>query len=414
MKSASGVHDRRGTYFAFQGLLMAVLILLFVYQRQNPDGWTGRFFLLSLFTGASLLFLHVASLKTLSNWWVQVGFFLTDVAVSSLALQWTHSQWDLYLLYVFIIFGTALSGRAAQSFLVALVTTALYLAASWSPVHGLPHDPVLWLRVLFFWIMTLLLAVLSRDSKRTQQEQERRYQERLIQLERLAALGQVAGEVAHRIKGPLTTILVNAEVLAQKNSGAKEMLLELDQIREEVAHCKEILKTLLDLGRIEEVDPARIDLRKPIRSAVKSLETQLHSRGIRLEISGLEKPLPMLGDASLLHEAVAAVLQNAYEAARRGGRIRLRVQRERRGIAWLSSRNARGGYRVLVEDDGRGIHPRDLERVFQPFFTTKGDGHGLGLSAALRILQKHSGSIEADSDGPGKGACFVLTLPRAG
>ena len=67
---------------------------------------------------------------------------------------------------------------------------------------------------------------------------------------------------------------------------------------------------------------------------------------------------------------------------------------------------------VSIRDDGRGIAPEDRDKVFEPFFTTKGShGSGLGLSAALRILQKHGGDIEARSEGPGKGACFVLTVP---
>jgi len=70
---------------------------------------------------------------------------------------------------------------------------------------------------------------------------------------------------------------------------------------------------------------------------------------------------------------------------------------------------------VSVEDDGRGIRKEDLERIFEPYFTTKGkDGSGLGLSAALRVLQKHGGSIEAFSDGPGRGARITLTIPRRG
>jgi signal transduction histidine kinase len=116
-----------------------------------------------------------------------------------------------------------------------------------------------------------------------------------------------------------------------------------------------------------------------------------------------------------MQEAMLAVLHNAVDAVRAGGRIRVTARTasgkfDWRGLSWRPSLCA-----VTVEDDGRGIQAADLERIFEPFFTTKGkDGSGLGLPAALRVLQKHGGSIEAVSDGPGHGSRFTLSLPRRG
>src|SRR5438552_1557182 len=107
-----------------------------------------------------------------------------------------------------------------------------------------------------------------------------------------------------------------------------------------------------------------------------------------------------MGDQSLLQEAFFAVLQNAVEASPAGGKIRAAVKR-------------RGKFfDVVVEDEGQGIDPKHLDTIFEPFFTTKGaEGTGLGLSAAMRILQKHGGSIEAQNGA--RGACFTLTFPAA-
>jgi signal transduction histidine kinase len=113
-------------------------------------------------------------------------------------------------------------------------------------------------------------------------------------------------------------------------------------------------------------------------------------------------PMRARGDATLLREAVAALLQNAIEASPEGGAVKV-------------SASTRGGFhRILVSDDGEGISPENLERIFEPFFTTKkGEGSGLGLSAALRIAAKHGGSVEAESAGPGRGARFTLLIPAA-
>ena len=408
-----GVAGRRGLYFAFQGLLMAVLLLIFLYQYTGVEDWVGRLFFMTALLGGSMVFLRLASETTLTRWYFQAGLFLGDAGLAALILHWTKPASELYLIYFLIIFGTALTRSLAQSLVVALVTSGLFLVSVWRPEQGLPQDTGFWLRVYFLWVSAALLAILSRDSRQAQREAERKHQERLVQFERLATLGQLAGEVAHRIKGPLTTIMVNAEVLSRRVSRSPEAQVELAQIRDEVGHCRDILKSLLDLGRIEEMDRVRFDLREPLRRALESLDARLRRHGIRLDAAALGEPLPVQGDPSLMQEAIAAVLHNAADAVRDGGSIRVTARAASRRRGWLNPFPDSGLCELRVEDDGRGIAAADLERVFQPFFTTKGRyGSGLGLSAALRILQKHGGSIEAHSAGPGKGARFVLTVPR--
>ncbi|MDE2511766.1 MAG: ATP-binding protein, partial [Elusimicrobia bacterium] len=180
-------------------------------------------------------------------------------------------------------------------------------------------------------------------------------------------------------------------------------LKELAEIASEVERCKKILKDLLDLGRIEEMDVRPLDLRAPVREALRSIATQAKSRGVSVTSAGLEEPLRVKGDATLIQEALSALLQNALEAVSDGGDVRLHV-----------SRKAAGAHSVVVSDDGAGISQENLERIFEPFFTTKkGEGTGLGLSAALRIAAKHGGSVDVESAGPGRGSRFTLILPAA-
>ncbi|MBI3288428.1 MAG: hypothetical protein HYZ74_02785 [Elusimicrobia bacterium] len=362
--------QRRPVYFAFQGLLMAVLILLYLYQGRQPG-----------------------------EHWVWRLLFLGDAAAASLILSLTQSGTNLFLIYVLILFGTALTRNSRQAMFVAGATVALYLLSGWRPRVGFPHQSEFWLRVLFLMVSTALLGILSRDIKRTQDEEKRRFDERLIQVERLATLGRIAAEVAHRIKGPLTTIAVDAEVLAHRHADDKKTLRELNQIREEVERCKEILKNLLDLGRIEEMDMANLDLRVPIERAARSIASQVKDKKARLTVTGVEGALSVRGDESMIQEALYCLLQNAVQSVERGGHVRLEVV------------SAKGWRRLSVCDDGAGVAPEDLEKIFQPFFTTKKDGSGLGLSAALRIAQKHGGTVEAESAGAGQGSRFTLVLP---
>ena len=390
---------------------MAVLLLIFLYQYRGIEGWLARFTSVTLLLGGSLALLRLIPEAALESWYFQAGLFLGDAAAASLILHWTTSDSDLYLIYFLIIFGTALMRNLFQSLLVALATSGLYLMSSWH--QGPPHDVAFWVRMLFLWVSSALLAILSRDSRQAQNEAEGRHQARLVQFERLATLGQLSAEVAHRIKGPLTTIMVNAEVLMQRGGFPPQEQRELAEIRGEVGRCRDILKGLLDLGRIEEMDVVDFDLRGPLRRALASLEACRRHRRIRIETSIPEEPLPASGDPALVQEAVAAVLHNAVDAVRDGGRIQVAASIARGGFGWLAWPARRQFCEISVSDDGRGINPDDLERIFQPFFTTKGElGSGLGLSAALRIMQKHGGAIEARSGGPGQGARFILSLPR--
>lgn len=380
---------------------MAVMLLLFLYQGKGQEGWTVRLWGLMVCMVGSMTLIRVVSDATLSRGWFQAGLFLGDAALATLILSWIQPRTELFLIYTLIVFGSALTRSARQRLIVAVVTIALYSITWWRPDAWLPLTPVFWLRFLFLVVSAALLAILARDSQEAQDEDKRRYDERLIQVERLATLGRLAAEVAHRIKGPLTTIAVNAEVAAHRHADDKKTLKELSQITEEVQRCKEILKNLLDLGRIEEMDTETLDLRVPAERALKRVKPWAADRKLRLEISGLARPMKAQGDESLIQEALYALLQNAVEASSRGGHIR------------VAAESFGGHHRLSVSDDGAGVSRVDLEKIFQPFYTTKKEGSGLGLSAALRIAQKHGGTVEVDSAGPGQGARFTLVLPAS-
>ena len=270
--------DRRHTYFLFQGLLASVLLLIFLYQYRGTAGWTFRLATLSALLGASLAALKFAPAGSFSRWWAQMALFLFDAGIISVTLIWTQSQSDFFLLYVLILFGTALTRNFTQSFILGIVILFLYLVSGWSPHSGWPGEPGFWLNFDFLCVATSLMAILSRDAQQAQRDQEHQYQERTIQVERLATLGQIAGEVAHRIKSPLTTILVNAEILSYQRNQTRKNLAEIAQIQTAARHCQEILRDLLDLGRIEEIAFVTVDLREAIESALKSLAPQIEKK----------------------------------------------------------------------------------------------------------------------------------------
>ncbi len=404
--------SRRGIYFAFQGLFMAVLLLLFLYHPQSVEKWIGRFSFLMFSLIGSLVLIRAVASDVIESWWFQMSLFISDAVIASLILYWTQRNPNFFLLYFVIIFGTALTRKLLHTFIVAALCSLLYFVSVWGLHTDYAGSTEFWLRLLFLWVTTSLLALLSRDTHHAQKEQQQGYQGRLIELESLATLGQVAGEVAHRIKGPLTTIRVNAEVLQHREKTSSHAYGELGQILKQVDRCKTILKNLLDLGRIEELDFETIDLCEPLRQALISIKPQILQKGLRKISLGRLTRMKVRGDQSLLHEAFFAILQNAVDAVDAKGQIRVETRTLRAGGLWGHYASGRRHFIVTVQDDGVGIMRKDLGKVFRPFYTNKGDiGTGLGLSAALRILQKHDGTIEAYSAGKDCGAEFTVKIP---
>ncbi len=406
--------DRRSSYFAFQGLFMSVLLLIFIYEVPRHDTlWLSRFFDLGALLGLPLLIIRLVPMEALASWGFQAVLFLGDAAVATLALQWAQASEDLYLIYVLLIFGTALSRSLLQSLLIALVSSVLFFAKSYQPGLGLSQETGFWLQLLFIWVAASLMALLSADAESAQREERQSLEKRLVDAERLSSLGQMAAEVAHKIKAPLTTIMVNAEFAAAKTK-SRDLAKAMQEIRAEAERCGAILKDVLSLGRIEELDLDPTDLAACVRSALNSAAPQIRKSRLKVVASGLDAPARVSGDATMLAEAVAALLQNAIEASTNGGAIRLDLVRTRRPLLgrefWSAPLKDRR-YRLTIEDSGSGIAPEQLSSLFKPFFTTKKEGTGLGLAGALRIVQKHRGTIEASSPGPGRGARFVVTVP---
>ncbi len=400
--------ERRGIYFAFQGLLVAVLLLLFLYFHNQTGGWIGRFWLLLLASTASLFIIQIADEATLQKWWFQSGLFIADAVLATLTLHWSGSQPTMLSLYFLVIFGTAITRELRQSLVIAGVISVLYVL---SDVHS-TADPEFWIGLNFLWVSVGLMALLSRDTQIAKREQDDLYSERLSRLESLATLGQVAGEVAHRIKGPLTTIRVNSEVISLRTNNDERTRKELGEIQTAVDRCKGILKDLLDLGRIEEIDLSPEDFRAPINTALKSVSAAFREKKVEPKVDLPDAPMPISADRSLIHEAIANVLENAIQAVPKGGEISISASTLKMRDSWWPGSESRGIHRLRIIDNGKGIARKDLENVFKPFFTTKtAEGSGLGLSAALRILEKHGGTVSLDSLGVGRGTIATIEIP---
>jgi two-component system NtrC family sensor kinase len=232
--------------------------------------------------------------------------------------------------------------------------------------------------------------------------EEREVTRRLVQAEKMAAVGQLAGGVAHEINNPLGGILAFAQLMSQdeRTDGDRE---SLRLIQDAAMRAKRIVESLLRFSRQPRQDErGEVDLARVVEDALFLMQPQL--RDGRVELVRELLPARVLGNANQLQQVVVNLLVNALQAIGHHGRITVATAAaERPGRMMLS-----------VADDGPGVPPELAGRVFEPFFTTKpeGQGTGLGLSICYRIVEEHGGTIH-HRPAPGRGAEFVVELPAA-
>lgn len=217
--------------------------------------------------------------------------------------------------------------------------------------------------------------------------------------DRLAALGQLTAGLAHELRNPLGTIRASAEMLTSKLQNRDPVSAELTgYISSEVDRTNSLVSRFLDFARPLRPALARMDLNQVLDAAVSEYERL----GIRNPVvKNFAPDLPALeGDAELLRAAALNLLTNAAQASAPEAAITLRTRKLDSAVEWS------------VIDCGHGIASKDLDAIFNPFFTTRSDGVGLGLPIVARIVDEHAGRIHVESE-MGQGSVFRVILPVA-
>jgi two-component system, NtrC family, sensor kinase len=232
---------------------------------------------------------------------------------------------------------------------------------------------------------------------------ERDMTRRLVETEKMAAVGQLAGGVAHEINNPLGGILAFSQLMARDAGRTPEDVEALQLIEESALRCKRIVDSLLKFSRKSSLeDRRRLDLSRCVEDAAFLFKAQLKTNPRAYLELDLAKGLPEVwGDPGQLGQVLLNLLQNGLQAMpSREGTLTVRTGRDETRC-WFS-----------VQDTGTGIPPEVLPRIFEPSFTTKppGEGTGLGLSIAYRIVEDHHGRFQVDT-APGRGTTFTVFLP---
>jgi signal transduction histidine kinase len=225
---------------------------------------------------------------------------------------------------------------------------------------------------------------------------------RLVQADKLSSIGLMAAGVAHEVNTPLAVISTYAQLLAKQISEDPQKSKLLEKIAKQTFRASEIVNSLLSFSRTSPTEFVEVDVSKVIQETLSLVEHQLKKSGVEVRLDAAPALPPVKGNSGKLQQVFLNLFLNARDAMDAGGTLTVH--------AW-----SEGGFaRIDVADNGQGIAPEHLERIYDPFFTTKGarKGTGLGLAVTYGIVREHGGSIEVESR-VGAGSRFRVELPLA-
>jgi signal transduction histidine kinase len=236
-----------------------------------------------------------------------------------------------------------------------------------------------------------------------------RAERNLLRAEALTTVGRMAAGIAHEIRNPLGIIRATAERLKRRHAppaGTDSDPL-FDSIPEEVDRLNAILTGYLSFAADRPSQLLPLDLVPLLRGALDLAAAEIEHAGIEIEASYGVETAPVHGDSGRLKQVVINLILNARQAMPHGGRLKVELARAASGTG-----GSQAGYRIAVADNGVGIPRGQLNEVWKPFFTSRPDGSGLGLTIVRRIVDEHAGTVSIQSE-EGRGTTVTVILPAA-
>jgi two-component system NtrC family sensor kinase len=236
---------------------------------------------------------------------------------------------------------------------------------------------------------------------------ERELRARLLETERLAAIGELVAGVAHEVNNPLGSISAFSQLLLRDPALGTEHRESIEIIRSETQRASQVVRDLLAFARRAPAERSAVDVNELVERSLRLRGFQLTSARVQ-PVATLDPTLPSIeADSRQLQQVLLNLITNAIQAmtARGSGTLTVRTSHDGRGIVTIE-----------VSDTGMGVSPHARAHIFEPFFTTKpeGEGTGLGLSVSYGIVASHGGEIRVADTPPGTGATFIVTLPVGG
>ncbi len=231
-------------------------------------------------------------------------------------------------------------------------------------------------------------------------------EERLNLSERAAAIGRLTQTIAHEIRNPLNVINLSVDQASAKyapedESRRKQFTRLLSSVKDEIARLRHMVNDVLNYGRPAHLAVESVDVRRLLEETIQLIRPQADEQNVEVTFEQDNESANVIGDAERLKSCLSNLTINALQAMPVGGRLSARVRR------------LDGQVEVTISDTGVGISPESVNKIFEPYFSTKKSGFGLGLAVTKKIVEEHHGSIDVQSQ-INQGTTFTLRFPVAG
>jgi signal transduction histidine kinase len=205
--------------------------------------------------------------------------------------------------------------------------------------------------------------------------------------ERLSSLGQFAAGIAHELRNPLTGINILLEMVKEDAGISKESIEIIDKVLNENAHLEDMVTSMLEITKPMDLRLTRTKLNRVLEDFIDHVKKIAAKRQIHIEGKGLEKDIMAMLDVKKINQALINLFNNSMDSMKKGGRFTVELMPEGNSAM------------IIMEDTGSGIPPEIMDKIYEPFYTTKQTGTGLGLYITMSIIKQHNGIISAESDG---------------
>lgn len=233
------------------------------------------------------------------------------------------------------------------------------------------------------------------------ENQQNKFNQLAIRMEKMSSLGRMAAGIAHEINNPLAGILLYSSNLSKKVPKDGPVKEGLEIIMKETQRCKGIIQDLLEFARDRESEKSEVDVNSIVETAVDILDNEFLCQHVKVEKKLADNMIKINLDKNQIEQVIINLLLNALEAVEAN-----------KGMVMIKTSIDQPQNRIYIEieDNGCGIPHENVENIFDPFFSTKSNGTGLGLSVSYGIIQSHHGEIKVFSEG-GQGTRFTIELP---
>jgi signal transduction histidine kinase len=395
--------------FVWLAVFAALIVTALEYPYRNPDGVIAGPFEIVPLIGLCVAQILEPKIPAPPSRTSRIFWIVLKVVLGFILMGWTggltSDYWPVTLLPVM---SAATTFELPGSLAFTALAIGAYLSFLLHPESR--FFPALAIRVALIVMVGHLVNTLAQDL-RVQSEKHRRTAEQLVEAnlhvqqaeeavrrsDRLAALGQLTAGLAHELRNPLGTIKASAELLRRNVSAENEVSREMAGfIASEVDRTNSLVTRFLQFARPLQLRREPADLAQTLDRANAQVEREAQGAAIYKNYAPEIAPFPF--DAELLERVFYNLILNAVQASPPGGAVSVKT------------RAAAGAVEIAVIDRGTGIEAPELDSIFNPFFTTKPEGVGLGLAIVSKIVDEHGGKITVESE-PGKGSVFHVLLP---